>query len=564
MRVIGLRPCLVSGLVALLATGCERAASPASTGTAVVLVGQQASRPVPTMMEDAAHRTTANTDVADVLFLRLAAVGPDNTTSGDDGFQPQLAKSWTRRDSITLVFELDERARWHDGTPVTARDVVFTFDRARDTTLSPTTSQLLRRISAVEADGDHRIVVRFTEPYSEQLYDATFHVQPVPEHLLRGLTPATLDSSRYLANPVGNGAFRWVRSVPDQLVELAAVPDFFLGSPGLSRVVFRTVADADARISLMLSGEGDAVAAPVPPITNRERLAAVPGLRSVATPSTTVGYLLFNSRVRGDPSRPHPILGDVRVRRALGLALDRQAMAQSAYGPEAKVPYGPVSRGLWISRLLPAAAGRDTAAARALLADAGWRDGDGDGVLDRRGRPLRLTLSLPAPSAVRKQLALQAQEQLRAIGVRLDLALLDGPVWSQQRAAGDFEIDFSSATQDPTPAGLTQSWSCRGGSNVAQYCNPAVDSLMDRAIVSLDGGAEVWKEVARRVEEDAPAIFLYSPVAEYAVSARYENVVIRPTGTWSELWRWTVPADRTVARDTARRGSVARDSAAGR
>ena len=559
MRVIGLRPRHLVGVVALLASACDRSAAPESTGAAVVLVGQQATRPIPTMMEDAAHRTTANTDVADVLFLRLAAVGPENTTSGDAGFQPQLARSWTRRDSVTLAFELDERARWHDGTPVTARDVVFTFDRARDTTLSPTTSQLLRRIAAVEADGDHRIVVRFTEPYSEQLYDATFHVQPLPRHLLGAMTPAQLDSSAFMANPVGNGAFRWVRSVPDQLVELAAVPDFFLGTPGLSRVVFRTVADADARINLMLSGEADAVAAPVPPIANRDRLAAVPGLRFIATPSTTVGYLLFNPRMRGDTSRPHPILADVRVRRAIRLALDRRAMAQSAYGPAAKVPYGPVSRGLWISALLPPPPDRDTAAARALLAEAGWRDANGDGVLDRAGKPLRLTLSVPAPSAVRKQLALQAQEQLRAVGVRLELALLDGPVWAQQRAAGDFEIDFSSANQDPTPAGLTQSWSCRGGSNVAHYCNRTVDSLMDRAIVALDGGADLWKEVARLVEDDAPAVFLYSPVAEYAVSTRYDDVVIRPTGTWSELWRWKVPAEKVVARDT-----VARDSATAR
>jgi len=77
--------------------------------------------------------------------------------------------------------------------------------------------------------------------------------------------------------------------------------------------------------------------------------------------------------------------------------------------------------------------------------------------------------------------------------------------------------------------------------------------------VALDGGADLWKEVARLVEDDAPAVFLYSPVAEYAVSTRYDDVVIRPTGTWSELWRWKVPAEKVVARDT-----VARDSATAR
>jgi peptide/nickel transport system substrate-binding protein len=118
--------------------------------------------------------------VADLLFLRLARVGADLVTSGDRGFIPELARSWTRRDSLTLVFDLDPRAHWHDGTPVTARDVLFSFARARDPQIDPQRALLLRNVESVTAEGDRRVVVRFSRVYAEQLYDATWHVTRRP------------------------------------------------------------------------------------------------------------------------------------------------------------------------------------------------------------------------------------------------------------------------------------------------------------------------------------------------------------------------------------------------
>src|SRR5690348_6504519 len=102
-------------------------------GSIVVVTGQYPGLPIPTLIQG-----SSNQDVADLLFLRLARLGPTLATAGDSAFIPQLARSWTRRDSLTLVFELDPRARWQDGAPVTARDVVFSFARARDPGVNPT------------------------------------------------------------------------------------------------------------------------------------------------------------------------------------------------------------------------------------------------------------------------------------------------------------------------------------------------------------------------------------------------------------------------------------------
>lgn len=528
-------------ILALAPVPAPLAALQGAPGTVVIIEPQYASMPVPTLMYDAAAHT-ANFAVADQLFLRLATLGPDLTTAGDRGFRPGLARSWTRRDSVTIAFDLDPRARWHDGAPVTSRDVVHTFELARDPQRSPRLARPLRWISDVRAEGSHRVVFRFSRVYAEQVYDAVHHVQPLPAHIVAGLDRDALRQSEFARRPIGNGPFRWSRAEPGQFVELTRVRDFFLGTPGIERVIIRVAASPDARLNLMLSGEGDAMENLIPPLANLDRLRARDDLRLVTSPSPSVGYLLFNQRARGDTSRPHPILADASVRRALVMALDREAMVRSAYGPYARVATGPVSQIIWIGARLPRPARQDVRGARRLLAQAGWRDTDGDGVLDRNGRPLVLRLQFPTTSTVRRQMALQAQEQLRQIGVRIEVDGFEGPIWFERRNAGQFDIDFSSATQDPSPSGLLQSWSCAGigGSNVAHYCNPAVDSLMQRAITTQSDPMPLWREAIRLMERDAPAAFLYAPVNVIAVDRRIGNVHIRPESPWASVREWTI------------------------
>lgn len=511
----------------------------------VIVTGQEATVPVPTLMEGP-HASIANSDIADQLFLRLASLGPTLMTAGDRAFEPLLARRWERRDSVTLAFDLDPRATWHDGVPVTSEDVVFTFARARDPALAPRLAALLRRITSVTAEDAHRVVFRFSEAYAEQMYDAVFHVAPLPAHLLARIPPDRLADSPFVQAPVGDGPYRWSRRVPGEFLELVANERFFLGTPAIRRVIFRLATDAEARLNLVLGGEADALDNVPPPLSNVARVAAVPALRVVPVPSPTVGYLLFNQRDPRDRERPHPILSELDVRRAIILALDRRQMVRAVLGNHADVPYGPASPILWIRHGAPEPLGRNVAEARRLLLAHGWADHDGDGVVDRDGQPLTLTMTLPNTSAVRQQLALQAQEQLRDVGIRLELSQLDGAVWNERRTAGRFDIDFSVASQDPSPSGLSQSWSCEGGTNVARFCDPGVDSLLDAAGAAAAGAREAWHAVLRRIEADAPAVFLYAPTYFSVVPRRFGNVRIRPESSWLALREWTVgqPARR--------------------
>jgi peptide/nickel transport system substrate-binding protein len=149
-------------------------------------------------------------------------------------------------------------------------------------------------------------------------------------------------------------------------------------------------------------------------------------------------------------------------------------------------------------------------------------------------------LTLPNTSAIRQQMALQIQEQLRQVGVRLELEQMEGPIWNERRNAGRFDIDFSAVTQDPSPSGLAQAWSCGGRTNVAHYCDPAVDSLLDAAGLATENAGPAWHAVLQRIEGDAPAIFMYAPSYLYAVHRRFTNVRIRPESSWLALREWSV------------------------
>jgi peptide/nickel transport system substrate-binding protein len=537
-------PRLFAAALLLLPSAASAQRAP-DHGSIVIMLGQEPATPIPTLLG-----AKANSDVADLLFLRLARPGRSFVTTDEKSFEPQLARSWTRRDSVTLVFELDPRAKWHDGVPVTSRDVVFSFARMRDSTVDPQRALLLRYLAAVTAEGDRRVVLRFRRGYPEQFYDATWHVQLLPAHLVDTIPPQRFAASEFVRAPVGNGPYRWLRRDPGQKLELAGNPGFFLGAPKLDRVIFLVVRDAEAALNLLLDGSADAYEG-VAPSTGPARLAANPNLRLLTAPSFGVVYLLFNERAYGDRSRPHPILADAVVRRAISMAIDRTPLLKSAYGAYGLPTTAPVPLAHWTHRVLPKGVGYDPGAALALLKREGWSDHDGDGVLDKNGTPLSLRLNLPTTSAPRVTMAPQVQEQLRRIGIRVELIRMDFPVYAQRRAQGEFDLDFSSAVMDPTPSGIVQSWSCAGraGSNYAQYCDPAMDAFLEKAIYSPRGGEREWRAAYAALQNDAPAVFLASPPIVLALHRRYREVSLRPESLYSDLWRWSVDPGHRLPRD---------------
>ena len=515
------------------------------TGTITVVIGAEPTTPIPTLSSG-----KANVDVGNILFLPLAWLGPKLNTTDEKSFVPALARRWTRPDPTTLVFELDPRAKWHDGVPVTSADVVWSLNRARDSAISKTYARRLRDISSVAADGPGRVIVRFRQPYAEQMYDAVYHVPPLPAHLLDTIPPDRLESSSFVTHPVGNGPYRWGKLDPGQKLELVSVPDFFLGRPKLERVVFLIARGAEAQLNLLLDGSADAFEAAV---LARQITSIVeqPNLRILTNPWLSVSYLLFNRTAYGDRTKPHPILADRDVRRALVMGLDRARLVRAAFGPYGAEANGPMGQASWIRRIAPKQLPYDPARARALLRTRGWRDLDGDGVLEKNGVSLTLRLAYPGSNIPRVALAEPIQQMWKGLGVQIELSRLDGPIWAERRGKGEFDIDFSQVNLDPSPSGLVQSWSCSGvgASNVAQICNPEFDRALGNAVRATTNVNVLWRDALAALQADAPAAFVFTPTQTVVVHTRYRNVIVPADMPWAQLWRWSVDPAKRLPRD---------------
>ena len=539
---------LILAVSVVAISGCRDAATPCigTCGTAVV-VG-----PEPDILFPAATRQDAGTAVSDLVFLKLADMSPSLNTAGDTGFAPGLATSWTRESPTSVRFHLDRRARWHDGRPVTASDVTFTFDVYRDTLVNSGARPLLREISDVTAPDSLTAVFRFGTVYSEQVFDAVNHMRILPRHLLDTIPRKDLATHAFGRQPVGSGPFRFVRWVPGQYVELAADTGFFLGRPGLARVIWQVGADPAAMITQLVAGEADLMPTLGVP-ENVARVRQAPHLRVIESAPPFYNYIGFNLREAGNRSRPHPLFADRDVRRAISMAVDRAAVVAAVLGPEARVGSGPLAHTLWIYSDSVRALPFDTAEARRLLNARGWTARDGDGVLLRGGRRLEFELLVPVVSQPRRRAAVIVQEQLRRVGIAMRISELDFNLFVSRGPEGRFDAIFGAWSQDPSPRSIEQSWGTAGigGSNWGGYSSPAFDRLARAAINDSDLAVarRYWREAVAQINADAPAIWMYSIRPLAGVHRRFQNAAIRPDLLAALLWTWRVDPDSLLPRD---------------
>jgi len=541
-------------LAVITLAGCERRGGCTSDycGT---LINAAVAEP-PTLLPPSTENVVAG-DVGEQLFLKLADVGMSTNTVGDEDFQPLLAQRWEWDGPLTLVFHLDPRARWQDGQPVTAADVEFTFNAYTDSTVSSPFRPKLKRIASVTQRDAQTAVFRFHERYPEMFYDAVYHMRILPAHLLRPIPRDQWKTAPFGRQPVGDGPYKFVRWQAAQSLELVADSTFFLGRPGIRRLIWRFTPNLQVAVQQVIADQADVREQLVTP-DNVERASAAQQLTIYPFRGNVYTYLSFNLRANGDTSKPHPIFGDRDLRRALTMAVDRASLVKSALGALGKVPPGPMSSllGIWDPeiRQLP----YDTAQANRILNGRGWRDHDGDGIRDKDGTPLAFRMLVPSTSELRKRYARLLQEQYRLIGVRVDIDELEFSVVTDRLGSGKYDTSILSRGNDPSPSsGIQQSWTQAGwgGSNFGRYYNAQFEELVDRAIAAStrEQARTLWRRAIETINADAPGIWLYSLENVAAIHKRVDNVQIRPD-SWAALLRtWRIPTDRLIDRDRVER-----------
>lgn len=476
---------------------------------------------------------SASAQVSGLLFNGLVKYDKNLKLTGD------LASSWEIEDGgLRIIFHLRKDVVWHDGAPFTADDVDFTFRKLTDPALPTPYGGDFEKVSELIIRDAHTVEVVYKEPFSPGL--ASWSMGMLPKHLLQNENLLTASFAR---KPVGTGPYRLKKWKNGEFLELSANEHYFEGSPGISRIVVRLIPD-QATVFLELQTEAIDLSGLTPLQFQKQTDTAFfkERFRKFNLPSfgyTYIGYNLEN-----------PLFKDVRVRRAIGLAIDKSEIIQAVLLGRGRIATGPFLPGTWAYNETVKASEFDPERAKRLLAEAGWRDTDGDGILDKDGSKFYFTMLTNHGNDERKTACEIIQKRLEDVGIRMEIRVVEWRTflkefidkrkfdavllaWQLSRDPDIFDIFHSSKTAE-------------GQFNFISYRNPEADRLLEegRRLFAEEERAKVYRRLHEILSEDEAYTFLYVPESLLALHERFEGAEPSPAGLLHDLVRWRVPDGR--------------------
>ncbi len=450
-------------------------------------------------------------------------------------FQPYLADSfWMSEDGLSLTFRIRDRAMWHDGVPVTADDVVWTYQMMVNEEVAFANRQWVQYVESAESIDDRTVRFHFTQVHSDPLFDF-IDWEPMPRHLLGDLAPAELRNASFNRDPVGNGPFRFVSWSANQEAVFEANPDFVLGRPHLDRVVFRVIPEQTTQLTELLTGGIDFMRA-VPP-SEMARVEESQQIETIVYPARSYTYLAWNLR--------NPLFEDVSVRRALTMAINRQQIVDALLYGYGRIAVADVMPFQWEFDESLEPWPHDPDRARELLADAGWEDRDGDGVIDKDGRPFRFILETNQGNDLREDIIVIVQANLAEVGIDVQPRLTEWNTLIDRLKRKEFEAAVSGWSVDFKfdPTEVMSCGAIEAKYNYPSFCNPKADSLMQRALTTLkrEEAKPLWDEYQRTMLEEQPYTFLYYLEERVGVNGRLRGVDADARGHLVSIADWWIP-----------------------
>ena len=429
---------------------------------------------------------------------------------------PTRADGGLSADGRTIVYRLRRGAVWSDGKPVTAQDVLFTLHAILDPRNPVRSHEGYDLIDAAAARGARTVVVHLKRAWSPAVmtyFSYGFSPQFVlPAHVLRAQTP--LARAEFNAAPtVGDGPYRFVRWRRGEGLRYAANSRYWRGKPAIGTLDVRVVPDPSTNLLLLQTGQLDwNLLAPA----QLAVLKGETGIDYVRVPTAVVAGIAFNTR--------RPPLDDVRVRRAIAMSIDRNAISRkitlgiypvtNVIQPQFSWAYDPSVRE-------PA---YDPAAADALFAAAGWHRGS-DGTLRKSGRRLQLTYVQFPESTTGVRVATAIQAALRERGVDVAIKSISNAQLFLPRtgalASGTFDLAYVPWTMgaDPDDSAVL---ACGGASNYMRWCDPSVDALERAALSATEQPLRkrLYARIGRIVAQQVPILYLFNADYVYAYRSR--------------------------------------------
>lgn len=461
---------------------------------------------------------SVSSSIADWLFDSLLKYDKDGNIVGD------MAKSWRFVDEKTLEFTLRDDIFWHDGTKITALDVVFTYETAISDKIFTPYSSNFRMVASVKAADQHRVVVVYKEPYFKAL--ETWLMPIIPKHILEN--DADLMTSEFNRKPVGSSYFTIKNLELGKNIELFAHTDYKPRAPLIGRVVFEYVQDPSVEFLKLKKRDIHIGALDAMQLDRQLDSKFADDYQIVEYPAFNYNYLGFNLK--------NPKFQNPKVREALSYAIDRQELVDILFFGHAKVSHGPILEGALGFNASVKSPDQDISKAKKLLSEAGYDESN----------PLEFEITTNSNNPIRVFSAEILQRQLSLSGVKVNLRVMEWQAFLARAVhARNFEAVLLawSVPLMPDPFTIWHSSSYKkGGFNFVGYSNAQVDELIEKAEKTTDRQkvAEYYREFHRIVMEDNPYLFLYSPNSISAISKKLSPIEPSILGYGHNRFDWKI------------------------
>ncbi len=429
--------------------------------------------------------------------------------------QPGLAERWEIPDPRTYIFHLHQGVKFHDGRPLTARDVKWTFDSLLQGKIRSTKSAVYRFVDHIEATDDNTVVFHLKEPFATLLWNLSDGAI--------GIVPYG-SGDEISHNPIGSGPFRFVSAEPEKEVVIARNNEYWGEKPRLQNVRFVVVPDATTRALELRKGSADIAinAFPSDMVLTLER---DPNLALLHAPGTVLAYMAFNLR--------DPILKNAYVRKALAYAIDRRPMLEYLQRGFARPANSLLPPESWAYNGDVPAYNHDPERARQLLEQAGYP------VVD--GVRLHLTMKASTDESTRLMAAV-LQQQLREVGIALDIRTFEFATFFSDVTHGLFQLyslRWIGGNEDPDIFEYVfhSAKFPPNGANRGYFSDPRVDALIDQARHELDQNTrkQIYAEIQRTLADQLPYIDLWYFDNVLVHSKRVQNLTLNPSGNYDFL-----------------------------
>ncbi|MDR1608640.1 MAG: peptide-binding protein [Deltaproteobacteria bacterium] len=490
----------------------------------------EANNLIPALASD-----TASTGVTALVYRGLVKYDRDLK------IVPELAESFAiSEDQLTITFQLKPNLTWEDGHPLTSQDCLFTWRFMSDPNTPTPYGEPFTQIASAQAPDPLTFVVTYKRPLARALSSWGFDI--MPQHLLEG---QDLASSPLARKPVGSGPFRLEKWEVGERITLAASENYFKGRPKLDRLITKFIPDPATQFMELKTGALDQMG-----LTPDQWMEAQddPELKKTINfyrfPDFGYTYLGFNLLDKR--------LADVKVRQAIAYALDKDEIVEGVVLGLGQPANGPFKPGSWPHNPKVKPYPHDPKKAVALLAEAGWRDTDRDGYVDKDGQRFVLTIMTNQGNKVREQTGLVIQDRLKEVGIEVKLRIIEWAAFLKEYIdKKDFEAIIMGWTI-PLDPDLFDVWNStktkEGELNFISYNNPEIDKLIDEGRFTLDQAKRkvAYDRIQEILFQDVPYVFLFVPDRLVALHKRYIGPEVTALGMGDNLNEWYVPLDRQV------------------